>query len=566
VNNSNIDPRRMWIVVCGLLFAVFIIISRLVVFQIVQGEEWTERTSDEFTIVARPDRGTIYDRNGAVLAANGADYQIGASPNLVYNPEELASQLAPILEMNRRDLVARLTSDRPYEMLANRVSPEVGQSIRELNEEYGGLQIDPLPRRFYPQGKLMCHALGYVDFDGNGGGGIEGYYQPELAGEAASAKMNISPFHVQNSVIAREGSDLVLTIDRSLQYLVEQQLQEALVEYAAETGTIIVMNPKTGAILAMASAPCFNPYEFYDTPEENLFNPIISQQYEPGSVIKLITMAAALDSGTVTPETTYYDSGELWVGGHRTVNWDRAAHGTTDMTGLLAQSLNVGAATLATWMGPDMYYDYMRRFGFGGPMGIDIMSEATGQMPLPGDEYWTESFLSTNAYGQGLATTPLQMVASVSALANNGELMQPYVVQEVRSENGTLVHEPSVLSRPISAQAAQQVTQMAITAVASEVPEAQLPGYTIAGKTGTAEIAENGIYLDNATIASFIGWLPADDPEIIVLVKLDRPQVSPWGSQTAAPAFAKLAKELVVLLDIPPDNIRHSQDVMALNN
>jgi len=556
----------MWIVVCGLLFAMFIIIGRLFLFQIVEGEEWTERTADEFTIVARPDRGTIYDRNGAVLAANGADYQIGASPNLVYEPEELASLLAPILEMNRRDLVARLTSDRPYEMLASRVSPEVGNSIRELNEEYGGLQIDPLPRRFYPQGELMCHALGYVDFDGNGGSGIEGYYQPELAGEAASAKINISPFHVQNSVIAREGSDLTLTIDRSLQYLVEKQLEEALVEYAASTGTIIVMEPKTGAILAMASAPCFNPYEFYDTPEENLFNPVVSQQYEPGSVIKLITMAAALDSGTVTPETTYYDSGELWIGGHRTVNWDRAAHGTVDMTTLLSRSLNVGAATLATWMGPDMYYDYMRRFGFGGPMGVDIMSEATGQMPLPGDEYWTESFLSTNAYGQGLATTPLQMVASLSALANGGELMQPYVVSEVRSENGTLVHEPSVLSRPISAQAAQQVTQMAITAVASEVPEAQVPGYTIAGKTGTAEIAENGIYLDNATIASFVGWLPADDPEIIVLVKLDRPQVSPWGSQTAAPAFSKLAKELVVLLDIPPDNIRHNQNAVALNN
>jgi cell division protein FtsI/penicillin-binding protein 2 len=556
----------MWVVVCGLIFAMTIIIGRLIVFQIVQGQEWADRTSDEFVVVARPDRGTIYDRNEAVLAANGADYQIGASPNLVFNPEELANQLAPILEMNRRDLAARLTSDRPYEMLANRVSPEVGELVRELNEEYGGLQIDPLPRRFYPQGELLCHVLGYVDFDGNGGGGVEGYYQPELAGEAASAKINISPFHVQNSVIAREGSDLVLTIDRSLQYLVEQQLKEALVEYAAQSGTIIVMNPQTGAILAMASDPCFNPYEFYDTPEENLFNPIISQQYEPGSVIKLVTMAAALDSGTVTPETTYYDSGELWVGGHRTVNWDRAAHGTTDMTSLLSHSLNVGAATLATWMGPDTYYDYMRRFGFGGPMGVDIMSEATGQMPLPGDEYWTESFLSTNAYGQGLAVTPLQMLASVSALANNGELMQPYVVQEVRSANSTLVHEPSVLSRPISAQTAQQVTQMAITAVASEVPEAQIPGYTIAGKTGTAEIAENGIYLDNATIASFIGWLPADDPEVIVLIKLDRPQVSPWGSQTAAPAFAKLAKELVVLLDIPPDNIRQSQDVMALNN
>jgi cell division protein FtsI/penicillin-binding protein 2 len=556
----------MWIVISGLLFAVSIIIIRLVSFQIVQGEEWAARTADEIVVVARPDRGMIYDRNEAVLAANGADYQIGASPNLVVEPEELATELAPVLQMSRRELVGMLESDYPFEMLSGRVSGDVAEQVRLLNEEYGGLQIDPLPRRFYPQDSLMCHILGYVDFDGDGGGGVEGYYQSELAGEAASAKLNISPFFVQESVIAREGSDLVLTIDRSVQYLVEQQLQEALEEYAAPSGTIIVMNPRTGAILAMASSPCFNPNEFYETDEDLLFNPIVSQQYEPGSVIKLLTMAAALDSGTVTPQTTYYDSGELWVGGHRTVNWDRAAHGTVDMTTLLSKSLNVGAATIATWMGADTFYDYYRRFSFGAPTGIDMMGEAAGLMPLPGDEIWTESFLSTNAYGQSLAVTPLQMITAVSALANDGELMQPYIVQEVRSANGVLVHEPEVMSRPISPETAQQVTAMAVTAVAREVPEAKVPGYTIAGKTGTAEIAENGVYLDNATIASFIGWLPADDPEIIVLIKLDRPQVSPWGSQTAAPAFAKLANELVVLLNIPPDDIRFREDVMALNN
>lgn len=556
----------MWIIVSGLLLAVSIIIIRLISFQIVQGEEWAARTADEIVVVARPDRGMIFDRNEAVLAANGADYQIGASPNLVVESEELATELAPVLQIGRKELVEKLESEYPFEMLSGRVSADVAEQVRVLDEEYGGLQVDPLPRRFYPQNSLMCHILGYVDFDGNGGGGVEGYYQAELAGEAASARLNISPFHVQESVIAREGSDLVLTIDRSVQYLVETQLQEALEEYAAPSGTIIVMNPRTGAILAMAASPCFNPNEFYETDEAMLFNPIVSQQYEPGSVIKLLTMAAALDSGAVTPQTTYYDSGELWVGGHRTVNWDRAAHGTVDMTTLLAKSLNVGAATIATWMGPDTFYDYYRRFSFGAPTGIDMMGEAAGLMPLPGDEIWTESFLSTNAYGQGLAVTPLQMITAVSALANDGELMQPYVVQEVRSANGVLVHEPTVMSRPISPETAQQVTAMAVTAVAQEVPEAKVPGYTIAGKTGTAEIAENGIYLDDATIASFIGWLPADDPEIIVLIKLDRPQVSPWGSQTAAPAFAKLANELVVLLNIPPDDIRFREDVMALNN
>ncbi|MCB8988218.1 MAG: penicillin-binding protein 2 [Ardenticatenaceae bacterium] len=564
MNNSQL--RRMWIVIIGLVFATFIIIGRLVAFQIIQGEEWAAKTADEMVVVARPDRGVIYDRNGAVLAANGADYQIGVSPNLVIDPEEMANQLAVILEEPRRQILSDLEADTPFVMLAGRVSSDVAQSVRDLNDEYGGLQIDPLPRRFYPQGELMCHTLGYVDFDGNGGAGVEGYYQSELAGEAASATINISPFHAQESVIAREGADLVLTIDRSIQYLVETQLKQAMIDYAAESGTIIVMKPDTGAILAMASEPCYNPDDFYDAPEEMLFNPIVSRQYEPGSVMKLVTMAAALDSGTVTPETTYYDSGELWVGGHRTVNWDRAAHGTVDMTTLLARSLNVGAATIATWMGADTYYDYMRRFNFGSPTGIDIMSEAGGLMPLPGDELWTESFLATNAYGQSLAVTPLQMVTAVSAIANGGELMQPYVVQEIRTSNGTFTHEPSVLSRPISPETAKQVTAMAITAVASEVPEANVSGYTIAGKTGTAQIAENGVYLQEDTIASFIGWLPADNPEVIVLIKLDKPQVSPWGSTTAAPAFAKLANELVVMLGIPPDDVRLRDDVMALRN
>jgi cell division protein FtsI/penicillin-binding protein 2 len=340
-------------------------------------------------------------------------------------------------------------------------------------------------------------------------------------------------------------------------------LQNALQEYRAVSGSIIVMNPQTGAILAMASAPCYTPAEFYDTDPKLLLNPVVSQQHEPGSVMKLITMASALDSGVVTPQSTYYDAGILEVGGHKTYNWDRSAPGTTDMTTLLSRSLNVGAATLATMMGPDVYYDYLQNFGFGRPTGVDLMSEAAGQMPLPGDALWTESFVATNAYGQGIAVTPLQMITAVSALANNGTMMQPYIVQEIRGENGTFVHEPTVLGRPISPEIAAQVTAMATTAVTREVFEAQVEGYTIAGKTGTAQIAENGIYLPDDVIGSFIGWLPAENPELIVYIKLDRPKTAPWGSQTAAPAFADLADELVVMLDVPPDTVRLRADVMA---
>ncbi|MEJ2747236.1 MAG: penicillin-binding transpeptidase domain-containing protein, partial [Anaerolineae bacterium] len=291
--------------------------------------------------------------------------------------------------------------------------------------------------------------------------------------------------------------------------------------------------------------------------------PFVTRQYEPGSVMKLVTMAAALDSGTVTPQTTYYDAGVLEWGGHKTYNWDRSAPGTTDMTTLLSRSLNVGAATIATWMGADTFYSYFQRFGFGRPTGIDLMSESSGLMPLPGDPLWAESFLATNAYGQGLAVTPLQMITAVSALANDGKIMQPYLVQKIDNGDEVFEHTPTILSRPISEETARQMTTMAVTAVAREVPEAQVDGYTIAGKTGTAQIAENGIYLPDDVIGSFIGWLPADNPEIIIMVKLDRPKSAPWGSMTAAPVFADLASELVVLLDIPPDNVRLQADVMA---
>lgn len=556
------QQRRLYIVAAALGFATIIIVGRLILFQAIESATWADRATNQVRVVARPDRGIIYDRNGAVLAANGAEYQVGISPRLVTNGSQMATDLASILQRPRHEILGAIESGSPYVLLAGRVSEEIADLIRNLSYA-NQIQLDPLPRRFYPQGELLCHVLGYVDFEGNGGAGVEGYYQRELAGEAASAIVNISPLTEQRNVIAHEGVDLVLTIDRSVQYLAEQHLADALRTYQAVSGSIIVMNPRTGAILAMASLPCYDPYQFYEAERDLLQNPAVQQQHEPGSVMKLITMAAALDSGLFTPQSTYYDAGIFEIGGHKTYNWDRSAPGLTDMTTLLARSLNVGASTLAVTLGPDLYYEYMQKFGFGRPTGIDLMSEAAGTMWLPGSQFWTEAILSTNSYGQGIAVTPLQMITAVSALANNGTIMQPYIVQELRSENGTFVHEPAILSQPIRPEIAQQVNAMAITAVAREVAEANITGYTIAGKTGTAQIAENGIYLPDDTIGSFIGWLPADDPEMLVFVKLDRPQTQSWGSMTAAPTFARLAEDLLVLLDIPPDNVRLQVDVMA---
>lgn len=558
------QKRRLWFMLAGMGLITLIIIYRLASFQIVQDDELAQigRNIHNQQVIAQPERGVIYDRNMAVLAGNSSDYQIGVSPALITEAEAMATALSPILLEPRHEILQTLQSERPFELLAGRVSPDVAQAIRDL--PYGGIQIDPLPRRVYPQGELLCHTIGYADFSSVGGSGLEGYYQGELAGEAASATVNISPLTAQQSVIAREGADLVLTIDRSVQFIVEQHLKKAMADYGSQSGTIIVMDPRTGAILAMASLPCFNPGKFFEADENLFLNPAVSQQYEPGSVMKLVTMAAALDSGTVVPQTTYYDAGVFEIGGSPIYNWDRGAYGTVDMTTLLANSLNVGSATIATWMGADNFYSYLQRFGFGRPTGIDLMAEAAGQMPLPGDSDWTESNLGTNAFGQGLATTPLQMISAISALANDGYLMQPYLVQEIHSQGQVFTHEPTILSRPVSEQTAGQVIAMSINAIRVGLPDTLIDGYTIGGKTGTAQIPEGGIYHPDDTIASFIGWLPADEPEMIILVKLDRPTVSAWGSFTAAPAFAELAQELVALLGIPPDNIRLQGDVMAI--
>jgi cell division protein FtsI/penicillin-binding protein 2 len=284
--------------------------------------------------------------------------------------------------------------------------------------------------------------------------------------------------------------------------------------------------------------------------------------------MKLITMAAALDSGTVTPQSTYNDTGVIYVGGSQIYNWDLSGPGVTDMETLLARSLNIGAATLAMWMGPDSYYNYLAKFNFGRPMGVELGAEASGLLALPGSPLWTEASLVTNAFGQGFTTTSLQMLTSVAALANNGVMMKPYLVQEIRPAGGDpYIVEPQELGRPISPRTAQQVTAMATNAVRREVLEAQVPGYTIAGKTGSAQIPENGVYHPDDIIGSFIGWLPADDPELIIIVKIDRPHIDEaWGSTTAAPVFAALVQDLVTHLDIPPDNVRLQEDIWEARN
>jgi cell division protein FtsI/penicillin-binding protein 2 len=415
----------------------------------------------------------------------------------------------------------------------------------------------------YPGGSIGSQLLGFVayNYDGQQVGyyGVEGFYNDVLAGRSVRAIENMVPFEVERDPTPDQGTDLYLTIDRDIQFLVEVTLAGALQQYGAESGTIIVMNPRSGEILGMASLPTFDPNRYTEAPPGDPANPAVSGQYEPGSTFKILTMAAALDTGTVTPNTPFNDTGVVEVGGIFIHNWSGGGWGPVDMQRCMQYSLNVCLASIATWLGPSTFYSYMQSFGIGQLTNVDLAAETAGHLKRPGDSDWFDSDLGTNSFGQGVAVSPLQLITAVSAVANGGTMMQPHILGRVQDSGTAHDTNQQVLGRPIKPETAAILTQMLATSLeAGEGSQALVPGYRIAGKTGTAEIPIPGGYDQSASIGSFIGWGPVDDPQFIVLVKLDRPSSSIWGSETAAPVFSQLVQRLVVLMEIPPDDIRQA--------
>jgi cell division protein FtsI/penicillin-binding protein 2 len=359
---------------------------------------------------------------------------------------------------------------------------------------------------------------------------------------------------------------LVLTLDRTVQALVEDELARSVHEYQAEGGTIIAMDPRTFEILALASLPNYDPGRYndsYDMDPLPFEDPVVSQQYEPGSVVKVLTVAAALDAGLVNPETTYHDQGRIEVGGLMVENATRRAYGDQTVADILIQSLNVGAAWLGMQMGPGIFYSTMQAFGLGRPTGVDLAGEVPGQLLLPDDyERWHDSNLGTNSFGQGLAVTPIQLISAVATIANDGARLRPHVVGRRVAFDGTVsTWQPVVELQAISPQTARTLTEMMVRVVEEGVPQARVEGYRIAGKTGTAQIPIPGGYDREGTIASFVGFGPVPDPQLIILVKLDRPKTSSWASETAARSFQRLAGRLFMVLGIPPDGTRVAEAV-----
>jgi cell division protein FtsI/penicillin-binding protein 2 len=523
-----------------------------------------------------PDRGEIYDRNGHLLAGNKSVYEIGVNLTNMKDPEAIASSVSVELGKNYAQVLDSIKNPGEgifYVVLADFVDAEQAVRLQNLQKtlqekvaaegargELYGLEFISHPQRSYPENSLASNVIGFVSREGKGYFGVEEKYDALLGGSPVKVYIPIDPNKAFEIPRVMNGKTLVLTINRDLQATAEEVLDKALDTYGADGGTIVIMDPRNGELLAMAVTPRMDLNQFwnYSTIYDNAteFNRAISMPYEPGSVTKILTMAAALDSGTVTPGTTYFDTGAILVGGATIINWDQGSWGLQDMTGCLQHSLNVCMATISTKMGAGIFYNYMDGFGLGHLTGVDLAGETAGRLKLPGDEDWYPVDLGTNAFGQGVSATPVQIMTAASAISNHGRAVIPHVLYAM-VRDGHQYNAPALYAgSPITEQTADTLSGMLSVSLESEGSLALLPGYRIAGKTGTAQIPVNGVYDGTQTNASFIGWGPVDDPQFMIYVWLERPSASIWGSETAAPVFGEMAEKTVVLLDIPPDYIR----------
>jgi cell division protein FtsI/penicillin-binding protein 2 len=522
-----------------------------------------------------PDRGEIYDRNGHLLAGNKSVYEIGVDLNTVKDANTIAGAISVELGMDYSqvlDVIQNPPEGLSYVVIADFVDLKNALRLQDLKKKLQaeakegtlggltGLEFKSHPQRSYPENSLASNIIGFVSREGRGYFGIEEKYDRLLAGNPVQVLVPTDPNKASEITHVPDGTTLVLTINRDLQASAEKILDDALAKYGAKGGTIVVMNPKNGELLAMASTPRMDLNQFwnYGTIYNNAsdYNRAISMPYEPGSVLKILTMAAALDSGTVTAGTTYLDTGSIMVGGALIQNWDRNPWGVQDMTGCLQHSLNVCMATLSTSMGAGTFYNYMDKFGLGHLTGVDLAGEAAGRLKIPGDSDWYPVDLATNAFGQGVATTPIQIMMAASAIADDGRTVMPHTLYAMVRDGRQYNVPAQFAGSPISKQTANTLSEMLAVSLTSEGSLALVPGYRVAGKTGTAQVPVNGFYDDTKTNASFIGWGPVDDPQFMIYVWLEQPEVSIWGSETAAPVFAEIAEKTILLLDIPPDSIR----------
>ncbi len=576
---------RLNLIGISLSFASILIILQMIRIQnSTKHQELSQWANEEYSYAIEnyyPERGNIYDRWGRLLAGNEDVYEIGVMLQYVANPTTIAQTLDGVNQLNYKDIFAAVSKTYDpeksvYAVLTDFLPTGVIDTLShikqdfELTNPYGRKENLPSLRgvvwsshlkRSYPENSLASNILGFYSFMDREGGigyyGVEEYYDDLLAGTPMETFMPRNPYLLEELPTVPAGASLVLTIDREIQAMVEKKLDEAVEEHEAESGTVIVLDPRNGEILAMASQPRVNLNQYWKYEDEfkdkTPFNRAISETYEPGSVFKVLTMAAAFDNGTVDEETIFNDPGRFEYGGSTVYNWNRRGYGKQSMQGCMQHSLNVCLAWVATEMGKEDFYNYMQVFGIDRRTNIDLGGEKTWPLSTPGDSDWYPIQLVTNSFGQGVAVTPIQLAAAISSVANGGELMKPHVLKAIIQDGKQYNTSPQVMSVPIKPETAKIMTSLLVESLKEESSLALVPGYSIAGKTGTAEIPVEGVYGIDLTNASFVGWGPADDPQFLVYVWIEKPGSSPWGSIVAAPVFSSITQDLVKYLDIPPE-------------
>ncbi len=543
----------------GALFGI--IAMRLVWLQVVRAPEYTARASNQrmrdIEVPAR--RGTIYDREGEPLAKSVAASTVYAAPNTIDDKAGTAAALASVLGGKAKDYEQKLDRDNGFVYIARKVDVDRAKELEALKLTGIGFLDDS--RRMYPSGELACQVLGFVGVDGEGLAGIENRYDSVLAGKPGALLGERDPYGrpipggVQKNVEAVDGHDIVLTIDKDIQYHAQLELAKAVKKWAAKSGSVIVMNPQNGEIYAMASTPGFNPNDFSEAKPAAFRNRPVSDAYEPGSTIKSLTAAAVIDKGLFKPNSKLDLPPTLRVAG-RTIHESHPRGAVRwSLEKILTQSSNVGAVKLGMKLGKKGLYSYFSKFGLTEATGVDYPGEARGWLPTP--DLWSDSSIANIPFGQGVSATPLQLSRAVAAIANGGELVTPHFLLDVpqdKSANRTWQKKRAITPR------AAKLTSGMMEKVVTEGTgsEAAVSGYTVAGKTGTAQVAlPNGRgYAAGTYIGSFIGYLPAEDPQILICVKLDQPRNAIYGGLVAAPVFSKLAKFSVAHLKIPPSTVK----------
>lgn len=543
-------PFRFFVLLMGIMGAYALLATQLYTLQIAKGPIYSALAASQYRLAGflEPHRGriTITDKNNASIpiATNTSYMVVIAVPREIKDIDRTVENISPIISVDEQTLRQKLGKKRNYQVLLENPTPEQIIAIREA--AVPGIHIEEQEKRFYPFNMLASHILGFVGASKNdesiaGRYGLEKQFDMLLGG---------TPGSLSNKVIIKsvQGSDIATTIDRVIQSQAETLIKNLVEKHKATGGSIIVQEPTTGKILAMANAPDFNPNEYSKAPLSALTNSSVQARYEPGSVFKIFTAAIGLDTKAFTPETTYYDSGALkFPDGKIIKNWDLKAHGTMTMTNVIEQSLNTGAAFMENKIGHKPFYAYMRNFGFDKPTGIELPGEVSGNLKNIKTHTANINF-ATASFGQGVAITPLQLITAASTIANGGMLMKPYILQS---------NAPRAVRRVLSTLAARATTDMMISAV-RKAEVAQIPHYFIAGKTGTAQAIDfvRGGYTKEV-INTYVGFAPAySTPRFIILIKLDKPAGAPLARTTVVPAFRELAEFIINYYAIPPDNFK----------